>query len=513
MRIGPIARSQTTAIVALFAAAAAIAMLPTASFGQYRTAAFDASRSTDGQGAVQAIYTVPTDGMAVPARPYVDANGNPMVVPAGYCDPCGECCCSDSDGQCAPYGPCGDGTCGGSMCGGGFMGSCPMGAGGTDPPIGYDLMNDTGIQGDLVDQRGPHYWDIRAETVFMRRDKGFDKNVDFTALNVGGPVVLSSRDLNSNEDNFKQNLMQITGNNPDVSGQQSSNLDEPNWGFRIMGRYDICPFSVVEFGYTGIFDWNASASVTDAENPGNLYSLFSRPAPGSGLFGTNPNTVSGVNNPFPETEQANTQSISFQSDLQTAEISYRRYWLGYIPRVSGTLLAGFRYTRVNEDFNFTSLGSMPLPGTTNPLAGLRYAENCNNDLAGFQTGGDIWIALTQGLRIGSEGKVGIYNNHSKLTNHVFTTPPLVEPGSLFEQFTSDHPAFIGEASVDLVADLFPSLSLRAGYEVLFLNELVLAGDNFNETSPYGNQGTRVPFVDDNGDLFYYGGHVGLEYTW
>ena len=43
--------------------------------------------------------------------------------------------------------------------------------------------------------------------------------------------------------------------------------------------------------------------------------------------------------------------------------------------------------------------------------------------------------------------------------------------------------------------------------------LVLAGENFNETSPFGNQGTRVPFVDDNGKLFYSGAHAGIEYTW
>ena len=70
-----------------------------------------------------------------------------------------------------------------------------MGAGGTDPAVGYDLMNDAGMAGAPADQRGPHYFDIRIESVFLQRDKSFDKNVDFTALNVGGPVVLSSRDL------------------------------------------------------------------------------------------------------------------------------------------------------------------------------------------------------------------------------------------------------------------------------------------------------------------------------
>ena len=64
-----------------------------------------------------------------------------------------------------------------------------------------------------------------------------------------------------------------------------------------------------------------------------------------------------------------------------------------------------------------------------------------------------------------------------------------------------------------MADILPSVSMRVGYEVLFLNSLVLAGDNFNQTSPYGNQGTRVPFVDDDGELFYHGGHAGIEYIW
>ena len=71
----------------------------------------------------------------------------------------------------------------------------------------------------------------------------------------------------------------------------------------------------------------------------------------------------------------------------------------------------------------------------------------------------------------------------------------MQPPTLFEEFKDDHVAFIGEGSVDVVADILPSVSLRVGYEVLFLNELVLAGDNFNQTSPYGNQGPRVPFVD------------------
>jgi len=121
----------------------------------------------------------------------------------------------------------------------------PMGCGGTDPPVGYDLMNDVGVQGDLVDQRGPHYFDVRAEAVYLRRDVTFERDIDFTALNVSNNVVLSSRDLDFND----------------------------RTGFRVIGRYDICPLAVVEFGYTGVFDFSDSKTAVDPTN--NLFSLFS----------------------------------------------------------------------------------------------------------------------------------------------------------------------------------------------------------------------------------------------
>jgi Putative beta barrel porin-7 (BBP7) len=480
MRIGSLARSRGR-LVALLVAAASIGLLPLATFGQVRNASYD--RSPGNQGPRQALYDAPAGSeTAASGSRYVDANGNPMIVPAGFCDGCcnGGCGC---DG-CA-CGGCGPG------CQGGYPGCCPMGAGGTDPSVGYDLMDDTGIEGNLVDQRGPHYFDIRAETVFLQRDKSFGKDVQFSNVNFGI--------------------------NPDPTQRLSTNqldIEDPKWGFRIMGRYDICPLSVVEFGYTGIFDWGDRASLTSNNN--DLFSLFSRTAPEVGPFGSSPAlpvpvTTPGGPNPF--TERATTHSIELSSDLQTAEISYRRYWLGYTPRVSGTLLGGFRYTRVNENFVFASQGSEALPLQTLPLAALNYDEECENNLAGFQMGGDIWVSLMQGVRVGSEAKVGIYDNHSRLTNRITSLPQNVQPPTSFEEFKDDHAAFISEGSVDVVFDILPSLSFRAGYEVLFLNELVLAGENFNQTSPYGNQGPRVPFVDEHGELFYHGGHVGFEYVW
>ncbi|MEX2306214.1 MAG: BBP7 family outer membrane beta-barrel protein [Pirellulales bacterium] len=384
---------------------------------------------------------------------------------------------------------------------GGFTGPFPMGEGGTCPPNGYDLMNDVGMEGFLVDQRGPHYFDVRAEAVYLERDETFERNIDFTSRNIGppigaGPIVLSSRDLEY----------------------------DPEVGFRIVGRYDIDPLAVFEFGYMGIFDYEDSATATS--NLNELFSLFSsfgNPPP----FGNAPPNVGVLDGPMRETERASRHSIEIESDIQTAELSYRRYWVGYIPRISGTLLAGFRYTRLNEEFLFATVGSTAeIQQAGDPLASLDYTIDADNHLAGFQTGGDIWIGLIQGLRLGGEGKVGLYNNHYTLENRVEsfpgttpTVPPTPSP-DLFERFRENQPALIAEASVDLVADILPSWSLRVGYEVLFINSIVLAGDNFNTGSPF-NQGPvdntfgplRVPFVDDQNDVLYHGGHVGLEYIW
>jgi hypothetical protein len=373
----------------------------------------------------------------------------------------------------------------------GFTGPMPMGYGGTNPPIGYDLMNDVGVEGYLIDQRGPHYWDFRAEAVYLTRDETFGRNVIFTTEGAGA-----------------------TPENIRLFSDQLDYNYEP--GFRIMGRCDICPLAVVEFGYTAVFDFEDEQSFTDITGAPTLFSLFSE-------FGANPPEVTdptpGVN-PMPQTEQAVTHSISIESDLQTAEISYRRYWLGWSPRISGTLLAGFRYTKLDEEFEFFSQGSQPPLNTQLGDAGLTYTVDADNDLSGFQAGADIWVGLAQGLRIGAEGKAGLYANRYQLTSQVVTFPNTVTPPTFFEEFKDTEPALIAEASADVVADILPSISLRAGYEILFINSLVLAGDNFNTGSPYnpgpvdnGFGPIRTPFLDDDGEALYHGGHAGFEFIW
>jgi hypothetical protein len=424
---------------------------------------------SDGQtGPVQALFTTPVGNMMSGAEqsPFIDAHGNPVILPASYAMGCSNGCATDPAGGCY----------GGGDCGCSYPGVEQV------PPNYYG-----------ADQCGPHYFDCRAEAVYMKRDKTFGRNVVFSALvPAQGPVELA---LESDQLDYNY---------------------EP--GFRILGRYDLGPLSVVEFGYFGIFDWAENAVAIDAtpgaEGEGDLFSLYSRPAASSATdfaqYGTTPITVrtlTSAGGPMQQTERSVRHSINIDTELQTAEMSYRRYWVGYSPRVSGTLLAGFRYTKMKENFLFHTLN------TEGAGAYLDNSVLTDNDLAGFQTGGDVWLHLWQGLRVGGEAKAGIYNNHFDMADTIVASP--VIPGAENYRFRGDRVAFIGEASADVVADILPSWSLRAGAELLLLNTVVLAGENFNTGSPFGlaGQAPRVAILNDQGSVMYYGFHAGLEYVW
>jgi len=484
------------------------------------------------------------DAGAVQFSDYVSADGGQVVIPAGYGPPliagqgagqntagvmpagyaygpvgCAGCGCQSCGSECGPAcGGCGcqpgvfpcEGYCGQSPCcnpiaaGPGVYGCCPPP--GTDPPYGYDEDRaDLAGAGCLgLDQWGPHYFDVRLEAVAMTRVSTYGPYQGFTVEGISATpddVVLDSDDL-------KYGF-------------------EP--GFRIMGRYDLGPLAVFEFGYMGIYSFDSKAAARDEDagpdDEGDLFSLW------SGIFCDGSFTpadivtpvIPGPAGPHAQTERSTLQSIRIRSDLQTGELTYRRYWVGYTPKISGTFLAGARYTRIDEDFRFYTFGGQYDEGDPEWL---KYDTDTENNLIGFQTGGDMWITIRQGLRIGGETKVGIYDNYHKVHTHIRASSDegldddLFEGGDDFdEKFRGNRVAFIGEASLDVVFDFFPSWSLRAGYEVLFANSLALAGNNFNKGNIYTQETgadcppVRKSFSNSNASALYHGAHLGLEYIW
>ncbi|QDU90585.1 hypothetical protein Pla175_39920 [Pirellulimonas nuda] len=405
-------------------------------------------------------------------NPWVDAHGNPAVVPAGYggvADPYSQGYGGCPTGGC-PNGGCydgGGGYCDGSGYGGG--GGCDGMSNGARFPATDQMMDAFGGGMNLnTEQCGPHYFDFAVEWVLMQRTSVGNSSTPISQDNLGGPIVLTSGDGNPNMES----------------------------GFRLTGRYDVGALSFVEVAYTGLFDMDGSASVRDENGTGDLYTPFT-------AFGTNPADLD-ANPQFDGTDRALEHRVYYDAELQTAEISYRRYWVGYSPRVTGTLLWGFRFTKLNERYGFQSQGSRPVAPAT--PASAEFLVVTDNNLAGAQVGGDGWVTIRQGLRIGGEAKVGLYGNH-------YTIDYAASQNNFFAGMTpinDDVVAFIGDFRVMMVADLFPSVSLKASYDVLVMNSLALAADNFTFQNQLLAGSTAV---SNQGSAVYNGASFGIEYIW
>ena len=362
--------------------------------------------------------------------------------------------------------------------------SCPGGGSCPGDPYGDPMAVNFG--GYTQDQCGPHYFDVAIDSVFIKSSDLVGENlVPFSSVGVGG-------------DPPPANTI-----NPELDPRGQSDDYEAGW--RIAVRYDIGALSVFEATYMGIYDFGFDLT---ARAEDNLFSIFTQygiaPDPGDGVAG-----IDGL-------DGADRHDLRYESDLQSTELSYRRYWVGHRPRFSGTFLAGARYVRMTEDFGFFAYDSFSSPiGQPDLLTG-SATYSSENDLVGFQIGGDGWVCLRQGLRLGIDGKAGIYNNRYKFNSTNFASIDPVNP-----QLPEDgnQVAFVGETGISFVADIFPSWSLTGGYHALYLNSVVSLNNNiattqyFTGNPPDTNPETLAPALNTQGHVLYHGFHGGLEYVW
>jgi len=372
---------------------------------------------------------------------FMDVQGNSIVLPASYCQSC-------------------PGGAGGA--GGGFGGAAGYG----DP-----MAVDFGGYGP--DQSGPHYFDVALDTVFLQPQDPFAGVGPLVSAGVSGNVA--------------------QGNRMDIL----SGREEYEAGWRIAARYDLGPLSVIEGTYMGIYDIGFNSTITSEQ----ATAAIGQPPQPNQLFRF-PNF--GIP-PIDTLDAANVYAINYESDLQSTEISYRRYWMGYNSRVTGTYLLGARYLRMTEGFTWDTQAL--LNGNPASPANSSLNSTSENDLVGFQFGGDGWLTLRQGLRVGIESKAGIYNNRFKLRNAGTFDQVGSAPANFDVESEGNQVAFAAEGGVTMVADILPSWSIRGGYQVLYLNSLASVGGGIDPTNP------TAAAMQTQGDALYHGFHGGLEYIW
>lgn len=241
-------------------------------------------------------------------------------------------------------------------------------------------------------------------------------------------------------------------------------------GLRAMIGWRRDESSAWELGYFGVFDWNATASLTGNNNlaiPGDL---------------------GQASLDFFAADQID---VSYQSQLHGAEINY----------VSGCDLAwlvGFRYVSLNEDFD--------LRGTDFDTGTSDYFVRATNNLFGGQLGTRL-VAHRGAWSWEATAKAGLYGNAANQSQFVADFPP----GFFLRSRVGDaggSVAFLGDLNLTGSYHINSTWSLRAGYNLLWIEGVALASQQLDFTDT-ATSGTTLDF----GGLFAHGLNLGLEARW
>jgi hypothetical protein len=179
--------------------------------------------------------------------------------------------------------------------------------------------------------------------------------------------------------------------------------------------------------------------------------------------------------------------FKYASKLYNAELNLR-----WNPTCRVTVLAGFRWVELRERLE---------GGFISPTFETFSTFNTKNNLYGFQIGSDA--ILWQRCRFSIDGlvKAGIFGNHAEQTS---TLRDREYTGTVAD--TTSHTSFLGEVGLQCKYRVTEYLTLRAGYEAMWLGGVALAPGQIDETDFVGG----VSGIDTKGELFFHGATAGLE---
>lgn len=180
----------------------------------------------------------------------------------------------------------------------------------------------------------------------------------------------------------------------------------------------------------------------------------------------------------------------YQSSLQSAEANLQKCLTDRV-----TVLAGARYIRFHEKMLLQFAGA----------ADDVYFKT-GNELVGMQIGTEaLLFEDCKGFRIDAMVKAGVYGNFSSTDTQTVIVDPTPVRNSTS---TKTHVAFFGEAGIFGSWDFNSCWSIRSGYRVLFLDGVLVAG---NQTPMTDNLAQTLGW-DYSGVLFH-GGSLSIERRW
>ncbi|MGY8768739.1 MAG: hypothetical protein ACKVH8_09990 [Pirellulales bacterium] len=266
-------------------------------------------------------------------------------------------------------------------------------------------------------------------------------------------------------------------------------------GMRFSGNFVFWAGSNIEVSYLGMNDFASQASATGTAGVNGLYSIMSD-------FGTDP--VGG----YTETDQSSYHSFEESNRFDSIEMNIKRSFTNPGCWWQGSYWGGFRYFRMGDDARyFTNNGS----GDT-----LSYLVETSSDLYGAQIGGDLSMILTQRLSWTGYSEIGVYG----ATANQESTLSLTGGGAsvITEGAKQKRASMLVEAGTFGNFKINSRASVKIGYQILYVNGIALAEDNFNfNTAGAANLPAalagRTAILDDNGGALYHGATAGFELVW
>jgi hypothetical protein len=253
----------------------------------------------------------------------------------------------------------------------------------------------------------------------------------------------------------------------------------------------------IEGSYLGQQHWDDSVTIRNTQpnalgGQGNLFSPFSQ-------FG-NPAAIAGF-------DYNNRVTLDTTSELNSAEINLRYRAPVRCGAWETIVLVGARYISVNESFGYFSQAAVPTPlGAAQDLD-----VETTNDLMGGQIGGNVIYRASERWWINFDGKAGVYGN-STTQNTVFaSTDSQGATTTVLGEAQEGTTAFVGDIKVESCFQLFPRLTVLAGYSAMGIDGLALGASNVQTDLNILTLGPAE--VQHNGTVIYHGPHAGLVWHW
>jgi hypothetical protein len=301
------------------------------------------------------------------------------------------------------------------------------------------------------------------------------------------------------------------GNVPITHGTpalNSTDLDQGfSPGFRVGVTYHVDSNYDLEASFFRISDWDSTRSI----GPDNPLNWLVMKAPG-GFFQTQDFTYQSM-------------KWDYSTELYNAELNVRYKFSSRI-----TVLAGFRWFQLHENLQ----GTIPPPdrildswksnlsynlydvarienqpgGTPAPPLPPFWNTSTTNNLYGLQIGAVGKLFERGSFSLDGLIKVGEYCNHASESTGV-SIEKVVRPSGA----SNNHAAFVGEAGLQCKYQVTRGITLKLGYEALWLDGVALAPGQIQETyNTFAPVSVTALGVNSDSNVLFHGATAGLEFS-